>query len=81
MAVDGVTFRGTDRKVGSAVIAVDGLDAWDGPAVQRTGGDGQDFRFAAVGQRVQQRQRAGIIAIAIHVRIENDAGGRRRGGD
>ena len=32
---------------------------------------GQQFRFAAVAQTVDQRQRAGVIAVSANVRIKN----------
>jgi hypothetical protein len=43
---------------------------------------GEDGAFAAIRERMHDRHRAGIVAIRIHVRIENDAGHlRARKGD
>ena len=67
-------FIGADWNAGPAVIGVDGICGGSRSVrlVFAVGDDGKQFAFAAVGQRVQQGQSAGVVAIAGHVRVEND---------
>ena len=70
-----------DRQFTAPVIPIDRLDAWGRICVLRADNGGEDPDLAGVGQGVQHRQGARIIAIGVHVGVEDDARrpGFRRG--
>jgi hypothetical protein len=64
-----------DRDLRMAVVVVDGLGADCRPGVGDIGDHPQNARLAPAGQGMQHRQRAHIIAVGVHVGIENDWNG------
>jgi len=69
---------GADGEIGAAVEPIDRIRRRSGCAREILAIDdgGEQFALAPICQRVQQRERSGIVAIARHVGVQDQPHGR-----
>ena len=63
---------GENGDAGTAVKGVDDLDHADRRRAARASHRAENLAFASVGKRVQRGERADIVEVRVHVRVEDD---------